>query len=144
MLVVKIVNGWAISAEPMGTSGWKMPESGVRYENRNDWKTLERANKVAVQLSCTTGLIYVATDSGPNVSPRYDVVAAPAVGDKVSRGFNGDYYQEGEIVKVSASLRRVVTSTGVVFYRRGLSGSWVAGRTWSMVTGHVSRLNPSF
>lgn len=123
-------------------------EEGGRFpanvQNRNDWKTLARAEEVAAQLTEATGTLYIATDAGPNVSPRFDVIDAPVVGAKVSKAFNGDYYPEGEIVKVSASLKRVETSTGVVFFRRGKSGAWVEGGTWSMVQGHIERRNREF
>lgn len=115
-----------------------------RYQNRNDWKTMARAEEVAAQLTESTDKLYIAIDSGPNVSPRFDVIDAPVIGMKVSKAFNGDYYPEGEITKISKSLKRVETSTGAVFYRRRQSGAWIEGGTWGMVEGHVSRLNPSF
>lgn len=116
----------------------------ARYQNRNDWKSFERAVEVAAQLTETTGILYIGTDAGPNVSPRYDVIAAPVLGAKVTGAFNGDYYPEGEIVKISATLKRVETSTGAVFFRRRNSGAWVKDGTWSMVEGHISRLSPEF
>lgn len=114
-----------------------------RNETRNDWKSLARAEEVAAQLTESTGERYIGTDAGPNVSPRYDVIKAPSKGDKVSKAFNGDSYPEGEIVQISKSLRRIKTSTGEIFFRRGQSGSWIAGGTWSMIRGHESRRNPS-
>jgi hypothetical protein len=154
MLTVRIENGAAVEALT-----WEQYEaararhSTLTYENRNDWKTMERAEQVSNDLtrnylmkylgSQGAGRVFLAVDNGPNVSPRYDVIEAPKVGDKVSRAFNGDFYPEGIIVKVSASYRRVETSTGVVFFRRRQSAVWSDG-TFSMVQGHISRLNPSF
>lgn len=115
-----------------------------RFENRNDWKSFERVTEIAAQLTETTGVTYLPVDSGPNVSPRYDVITAPVVGMKVTKAFNGDYYPEGVIVSISKTFKRVETSTGVVFFRRKNSGSWIENGTWSMVEGHESRLNPSF
>ena len=116
----------------------------ARFENRNDWKTFERATEVAAQLTEATGVLYIPTDSDPNVSPRYDVLAAPVLGAKVSKYFNGDAYPEGDIVKISATLKRVETSTGAVFFRRKNSGLWIEGGTWAMISGHESMRNPSF
>jgi hypothetical protein len=67
------------------------------------------------------------------------------VGDKVSRGLNGDYYPDGEIVKVSGqNMRIVTTSTGRKYYRRHKSDMWLADKYWHLADGHVSRLNPEF
>lgn len=142
MFYVKIENGRAVEVTteyPRNTEGnWDRS-----YENRNDWKTMERVEEIAVQLTAKLGRLFIGTDSGPNVSPRYDVIEAPTLGEKVSRKFNGDSYPEGEITKISKSLRRIETSTGVVFFRRRQSGCWSDG-TFSMIPGHVSERNPSF
>lgn len=112
--------------------------------NRNDFCSLAHAELVALQATALTGRLHIATDAGAYVSPRYDVIEAPKVGEPVSQGFNGDYYPAGVITKVSKSLRRIETSEGLVFFRRGSSATWLNGRTWSMVSGHVSARNPSF
>jgi hypothetical protein len=112
--------------------------------NRNDWKSLEEAEKVAVEATALTERLHIATDSGPYCSPRYDVIEAPRVGDEVSKSFNGDSYPAGRISKISSSLRRVETDTGEVFWRHRESGSWIEGQTWSMIPGHISERNPSF
>jgi hypothetical protein len=112
-----------------------------RYaETRNDWKTFDKAAEVADVL----GTEYIATDAGPNVSPRYDVIKLPKVGDKVSKAFNGDSYPCGVIVKISKTLKAITTDGGDVFYRVRQTGSWRNQGTWSLVPGHVSKLNPSF
>ncbi len=90
--------------------------------------------------------LYIPTDEGDSVSPRYGVSKAPKVGDQVSYAFNGDCYPDGEITKVSAGVKMVVTtSTGSVYYRKKLSGGWKKqGGTWWMVSGHVKKQNPEF
>lgn len=142
MFYVLIENARAVSVTT------EYPKAGdsydSRYQSRNDWKSFERVVEIAAQLTETTGVLYIGTDAGSHVSPRYDVIAAPVLGAKVTGAFNGDYYPEGEIVKISASLKRVETSTGAVFFRRKNSGAWIKNGTWSMVEGHISRLSPEF
>lgn len=110
--------------------------------NRNNFPTFEYAQTIAA----LAGDAYMATDAGDHVHPRYDVVAKPCIGDDVSRHFNGDFYPAGQIVKISdKDSRRVHTSDGTVFCRRGLSGRWIAmGGTWGMVHGHHTDKNPHF
>lgn len=112
--------------------------------NRNDFGSIQVAEKVAAEATEMTGNRYIAIDAGSNVSPRYDVIEAPKVGDEVSYAFNGDYYPDGEIVQVSDSLRRVVTSTGGVYWRKRQTGAWKKDKTWTMVRGHIDRRNPHF
>jgi hypothetical protein len=112
--------------------------------NRNDLTNLAHAEEVAQDATALTGRLHIGVDKGDHTWPRYDVIEAPVVGAEVSRAFNGDYYPAGKIVKVSASLRRVQTDQGVVFYRRGQSGQWLEGGTWTMVAGSIERRNPSF
>jgi hypothetical protein len=119
----------------------------IEIENRNDWRTLEEAAAVAAALNIEyahEGRVYIPTDAGGHVSPRYDVIEAPRIGDFVSYAFNGDSYPSGVITKISKTLRRVETEVGDVFYRRRESGSWVKDRTWTMVHGYWSKKNPSF
>jgi hypothetical protein len=112
--------------------------------NRNDFKSLADAERVASDATTLTGDLYVAADRGGYTSPRYDVVEAPVVGAKVSRSFNGDSYPAGTIIKVSDSLKRVQTDDGTVFYRVGNTDSWRNNRTWFMAYGHHNERNPSF
>jgi hypothetical protein len=116
------------------------PSYDPENENRNDWKTFEAADEVASKL----GPDYIATDAGPGVYPRYDVVRLPKVGDEVSYAFNGDSYPCGKITHVGKSKRVVRTDGGRVFYRRKMTGSWVSEGMWFLVHGHVSTRNPSF
>ena len=112
---------------------------------RNDFRTFADAEKVAADaMAWNPGVVYLPVDSGASVSPRYDVILAPVVGMKVSKAFNGDYYPAGVITKISASMKVITTSTGVVFWRLRKSGTWLNHKTWSMVGGHISRRNPSF
>lgn len=134
--------GFARSATAEYTQAVK--GSRVKVECRCDWKTFARAEEVAAQLTEATGVLYIGVDRGSNTSPQFDVIAAPTVGAKVSKAFNGDSYIAGEIVKISKTLKRIETSTGEVFFRRRQSSSWVEGGTWSLQMGHHEIRNPSF
>lgn len=119
-------------------------KAGGNEVNRHDIRSFAHAEQLAQQATELMGELYIATDAGAHVSPRIDVIRAPAVGDKVSYAFNGDSYPCGRITAISPTLKKVTTSEGDVFYRRRQSGAWVKGGTWSMVRGHVSARNPSF
>lgn len=110
----------------------------MRVENRNNWSTFEAAKEIATAL----GPKFIATDAGSHVSPRYDVQELPQIGDKVSYAFNGDYYPCGKIATISKSLKLITTTKGQKFYRLRETGCWKYNGTWSLVAGHVSRLNP--
>lgn len=136
MLYFKMKDGVVVSVHseytPENTvSGW-------------DFECYEQAILIAIQAATITGKEYLPIDNGENVSPRYDVIEAPCVGDKVSCGFNGDYYPEGEIVKISKNFKIVTTSTGKKFYRKGLTGRWVHSKMWALVAGHHKEQNPHF
>lgn len=109
-------------------------------ESRWDWKTIDAAKEVAAAL----GEGYIATDAGPNVSPRYDVIKLPQIGDKVSKEFNGDSYPCGTIKSISPSLKLITTDEGTKFFRLRETGCWKNGGTWSLTPGHVEKQNPSF
>lgn len=120
---------------------------GFSWINRNDLKTMAAAQALAEACNHDGGHeggMLVATDSGPGVSPRYDVIRLPTVGDEVSYSFNSDSYPDGKVVSISKSLRVVRTDKGSAYYRRGLSGAWVKDGTWSLVHGHINKRNPSF
>lgn len=122
--------------------------------NRNDLPTHLAALHIANRVTEFTGETYFAADKGPGVSPRYDVVKMPAVGDKVSAAFNGDYYPAGEIDWISSTGFKVRTSDGTEFTRRspGSGISRMHSAIWkvrgssafTMVRGHIDRRNPSF
>jgi hypothetical protein len=109
-------------------------------ETRNDWHTFDKAAEVADVL----GTEYIATDAGNGVSPRYDVIQLPKIGDKVSKAFNGDSYPAGVIKSISKSLKLIVKDEGDKFYRVRETGSWRNQGTWSLTPGHVYTQNPSF
>ena len=134
--VTKIFNS-EISTIPTDT------ETG-KWESRHDWKSFERVEQVANEVSNLTGERWLPIDRGENTWPRYDVIIAPKVGDKVSYGFNGDSYPDGEIVAVTKTFR-VTTSGGHKYNRVKNSGSWrMTGGTWWMIPGHRSKYNPHF
>ena len=110
------------------------------WETRNDWRTFDAAKEVAAAL----GAGYIATDAGPYVSPRYDVIALPKVGDAVSYAFNGDSYACGYVASISPSLKLITTTEGQKFYRVRETGCWKYNRTWSLQSGHVEKRNPEF
>jgi hypothetical protein len=109
-------------------------------ESRWDWKDIREVEHIASLL----GEGFIGTDAGPNVSPRYDVIALPKVGDKVSYAFNGDSYPCGTVKSISKSKSLIITTEGQKFYRRKASGCWKYNRTWSLQPGHVKKTNPSF
>lgn len=128
------------SYEVRGAERLMYPTGFNGNEHRWDWKTMDAAIEVATML----GKGFIATDAGPFVSPRYDVIQLPKVGDKVSKEFNGDSYPCGVIVKVSATFKSIRTDGGDVFYRVRQSGSWRNEGTWYLTPGHVHKQNPSF
>lgn len=107
-------------------------------------ETYDEVDDFAVQISKLKGEEWIPIDRGDWCSPRFDVIRAPKVGDKVSYTFNGDYYPCGEITRISANLRRITTSDGTVFYRKKQSGQWLRDGMWAMVAGHRSEKNFSF
>lgn len=122
------------------TTNTASTEYSVDAENRNDWRTFEAAKEVAALL----GDGYIATDAGSHVSPRYDVIKLPKVGDNVSYAFNGDWYPCGVITAISKSLKVISTSEGKKFYRVRETGCWKNAATWSLISGHHYKQNPSF
>ncbi len=116
---------------------------GVCFHN-GSIKSYERMEEIAAELTEQTGVIYGAIDRGCGVSPRFDVMVMPQVGDEISYGFNGDYYPCGKIATISKSGSVITSDDGKRFYRRKLSGAWKYQQTWTMVPGHISERNPSF
>lgn len=113
-----------------------------RISETTDGKRFESIAQVEAYICGMAG--WVACDAGRGCFPRFYAVEAPKVGDAVSKAFNGDSYAEGEIIKVSKTLRRVETSTGEVFFRVRKTGAWRSNRTWWLVSGHEEKRNPSF
>jgi len=107
-----------------------------------DYKSFAKVEGIAMRLTAMTGKTYLPCDASASTSPRYSVIEAPAVGDPISYGFNGDYYPCGTIVKITKGWR-ITSSTGKVFNRRKNSCGWrMVGGTWGMVAGHVDERNP--
>lgn len=114
------------------------------WTERWNWTSFETVQTIASYLTAIKGALWIPVDRGPGVSPRFDVVQVPKVGDPVSYGFNGDVYPDGFVTKVSKSLT-VTTSEGYTYRRRKLTGSWVrTGGTWSLIAGHIYEQNPHF
>lgn len=139
MLFVQIANNEVVAVTDKTSHG-------EGWQSRWDWKDLDTAQQIAEGATKLTGRLHIGIDNGPCVSPRFDIMEAPAVGDEVSYAFNGDYYPDGVITSVTkGSLKVVRTSTGSTYYRRRNTGNWKkAGGTWSLVPGHRTDKNPSF
>ncbi len=117
----------------------------TRVESAWEWhaKSFEYVEELAKKATEFYGKLYLATVN-PNVSPRHDLVCAPAVGDDVSYAFNGDYTPCGKIVRITPTLT-VVTDTGKRFRRYKKTGAWMMeGGTFRLVAGHIDERNPSF
>lgn len=136
-LITAAVN---VDRERAGNRPTVFPLGFTAEESRWDWKDFSAAMEIATAL----GKGFIATDAGPCVSPRYDVIQLPKVGDKVSKEFNGDSYPCGVIVKISPTFKSIRTDGGDVFYRVRQTGSWRNEGTWFLTPGHVSKQNPSF
>lgn len=114
------------------------------WKTRWDFSSLEEVKGLALYVTAITGQTHVGVDRSESVSPRYDICRIPHVGDKVSKAFNGDYYPEGEIVKITKNLT-VITSTGARFRRVKETSGWrKEGGTWWLVNGHHDERNPHF
>lgn len=114
------------------------------FERIHNIKSWTEIRVYAEELTAKTGIMYLPCDYGKHRSPRYEAIAAPRVGDAVSKRFNGDSYPAGYVVSVSPTYKKITTSTGVSFYRVKNTGSWRNDGTWYLVHGHHSEWNPSF
>lgn len=142
MIYVKVENGIPVKISNIYSD--EIRESHDQWQSQHDWTSLEQVQALALYVTAMTGEAHVGTDAGDHVSPRYNICRLPQIGDRVSYGFNGDFYPDGEIVKISKNLQ-VTTSSGRRYRRQGNSARWlVVGGTWALVAGHVSALNPSF
>lgn len=86
----------------------------------------------------------------------YQVHTMPKVGDYVSTAFNGDYYPEGTITKISPTGAKITTSNGKVFQRSRKVDHDPDGRKFNraqwmetdspfyMIHGYHDEKNPSF
>jgi hypothetical protein len=120
-----------------GSDGW---------QSRWDWTSFGQVCIIAQYLTAMTGKTYLGADAGSSTTPRYDIIEAPQVGDPISYGFNGDYYPDGHIERITKNWM-VVSTTGSKYNRsrQGAGTGWLkVGGTWSMVAGHIFEQNPSF
>lgn len=119
-------------------------DRGDKWQSRWDWKSFEEVQRLAMYITAMTGKVHIGTDATESTSPRYDIIEIPKVGDEVSYGFNGDYYPDGVITKITSKLQ-ITTSGGGTYRQRKNTGSWIkTGGTWSLVKGHISEQNPHF
>lgn len=109
--------------------------------SRWDYTGLDHVTQLAQELTEATNETFIPTDAGAHTSPRYDVIKAPKVGDEVSYSFNGDTYPCGTIVSISKTLKKITTSDGKDFYRKGQTGRWLYSNMWTLVNGHKSTYN---
>ena len=112
------------------------------WQNRWDWTTKAAVDHLAEQITEYADELFIGIDGGTSVSPRFDIVRAPKVGDEVSMGFNGDCYPQGKIKAISASLKVITLDNGKRFYRRKETAKWVYERTWVLVQGTKDERNP--
>lgn len=112
------------------------------WQNRWDWTTKATVDHLAEQITEYAGELFISIDNGTSVSPRFDIIRAPKVGDEVSMGFNGDYYPQGKIKAISSSLKVITLGNGKRFYRRRETGSWIHNQTWSLIPGTLNTQNP--
>jgi len=123
---------WARRADGSWGSGWF---------SRNDIKSFAFARTMAELLTEKFGKRYLPCQRG---SSEFDVIEAPVVGNEVSKGFNGDYYPCGKIVKITPTFQ-ITTSDGTKFRRVKESAGWrEVGRGFWMVAGVHDERNPSF
>lgn len=124
----------------------KLEETHARtdliWQSRWDWSTKQVVDNLAAQITEYADELFIGIDNGASVSPRYDVIRAPKVGAVVSMGFNGDYYPQGKIAKISESLKVITLDNGKRFYRRRETGKWLYERTWTLIQGTKDERNP--
>lgn len=114
------------------------------WVSRWDWWDYGIVERIAAAVTKHVGEPHLAIDRGQGVSPRFDIILAPKIGDEVSKSFNGDSYPMGKITSISPSMRVITTSTGAKFYRQGpRSGAWTKN-SFSMIPGNVYEQNPHF
>ena len=112
------------------------------WTSRWEWPTKAFVDGLAAQITEYADELFIGIDNGASVRPRFDIVRAPKVGDEVSMGFNGDYYPQGKIKAISASLKVITLENGKRFYRRKETAKWVYERTWALVQGTKNERNP--
>jgi hypothetical protein len=121
-----------------------MPDFRIQYDF---WKLTSYADAEALAVKAREDhpdLTILPYDYGYGVSPQFGIIQAPAVGDDVSYGFNGDYYPCGKVEKIGKDYKRIKAG-GEWYYRRKLKPTWIkAGGTWALVRGIHDERNPHF
>ena len=124
--------------------------SGMHLKNVTGWmssrdfNSFEDARTMAAYLTAMKAQTFLPVDEGNGTYPRFRVIEAPAVGDEVSRSFNGDSYPCGKITKITPTWQ-VTTNQGSKFLRYKETGGWrEAGRGFWMIAGTVDERNPHF
>ena len=141
MLYFKVINNRVVEIASELSEEQQLDRS---WKSRHYIESFGQVYALASEISDLTGSLYLGCDGGEGVWPRFDIIKAPQVGDKVSYSFNGDCYPDGEIVKISEQWQ-VTTSTGNKYRRRKNSSSWLrTGGTWSLIPGHHFEQNPHF
>lgn len=126
---------WIPSGSDVRGSGWI---------SSRDLKSMEDAVQISAELESFTNRRYLPVDAGAGVYPRFRVIQAPKIGDKVSRSFNGDTYPCGEIIRITPSWQ-IRTSSGVKFLRYRETGGWrEACGSFFMIYGDLYEQNPHF
>lgn len=124
----------------------KLEETHTRtdliWQSRWEWPTKAIVDYLADQITEYADELFIGIDNGASVSPRFDIIRAPKVGDEVSMGFNGDYYPQGKIKAISASLKVITLDNGKRFYRRHETARWVYKKTWTLIQGVKDERNP--
>lgn len=121
----------------------RLAGSTDKVVSRRDFNSFEDAQAVVDSFS-EAGIDLLAVDNGANVSPRFDIIETPKVGEDISYAYNGDYYPCGQIASISKTMKRITSTTGRVFTRRKLTGAWKNQGMWTMVSGHINKWNPEF
>ena len=65
------------------------------------------------------------------------------IGDNVTYAFNGDYYPCGTVERISKTGKIIYTTNSHKFVRQA-SGTYKRDRTWTLIHGTYSELNPHF
>lgn len=120
---------------------------GLPYDqakSARDLASFEEATDFAAQSTTLTGELFLPYDEGSSTWPRFGIFTPPTVGDDVSYGFNGDYYYDSKIARITKNWM-IITENGTRYNRvRKTSGFKKVGGTWWMVKGIHNEQNPHF
>ena len=150
--IVFITSKCPYTGTPAFTKIFKDDGEEVVFDNvirQCDFETFVQAEAAAKKLTEVMGRLYIPTTNGEEGRrARYEVVEVPAVGDEVSRGFNGDYYPCGKIVRVTKALTVIAEDENGFqsrFRRVKQTGSWkLENMPYYLVFGRVDERSPHF